>query len=374
MGEWKECKLGEICSITMGQSPKSEYYNFCGNGIPFLQGNRTFGYKYPTFNIYTSNITKKADKNDIIMSVRAPVGDINVTPIEICLGRGLCGLKMNNNNQEYLYYLLKANIANIINNENGTIFGSINKNDIEELSIVVIDDFNEQKQIAEILSSFDDKIDLLNRQNKTLEQLAQTYFRQWFIEEANEDWEEKGLDEIANFLNGLPLQKFPYKTGEFLKIIKIKELNNGFSNKSDICCSDIDKKYIVENGDVIFSWSGSLVLDFWKYGKGALNQHLFKVTSTDYPKWFYYFWIKQHLEEFRNIAVDKATTMGHIQRHHLSDAHIKIPNKNELCYMNKLMSPLIEKILSNNNQLQTLQQLQDSLLPKLISGEVRIKN
>jgi type I restriction enzyme S subunit len=137
----------------------------------------------------------------------------------------------------------------------------------------------EQKAIAEVLSSLDDKIDLLTRQNKTLEDLAQAYFRKWFIEDASDKWEEKGLDEIADFLNGLPLQKYPYKTGNPLHVIKIKELNNGFTDSSDLCSADIPEQYIVHPGDVIFSWSGSLKVDIWKYGKGALNQHLFKVTS-----------------------------------------------------------------------------------------------
>ena len=231
----------------------------------------------------------------------------------------------------------------------------------------------EQKAIAEVLSSLDDKIDLLTRQNKTLEDLAQTYFRKWFVEDASEDWEEKGLDEIADFLNGLPLQKYPYKSGKPMNVIKIKELNSGYSENTDICSSDVPEKYIVHSGDVIFSWSGSLVVDIWKYGVGALNQHLFKVTSDKYPKWFYYYWIKHYLPEFRIIAESKATTMGHIQRGHLSEAKVLVPRDDELNTMDETLQPLIEKIERNNTQILTLQKLRDTLLPKLISGEVRVK-
>jgi type I restriction enzyme S subunit len=230
-----------------------------------------------------------------------------------------------------------------------------------------------QKAIAEVLSSLDDKIDLLSRQNSTLESLAQTYFRQWFIEVPCEDWEENGLDGIADFLNGLPLQKYPCKSGKPLNVIKIKELNSGYSDNSDICTADVPEKYIVHAGDVIFSWSGSLVVDIWKYDKGALNQHLFKVTSGKYPKWFYYYWIKYHLQEFLIIAESKATTMGHIQRGHLTAAKVLVPSDGELETMSKTMQPLIEKIERNNAQILTLQKLRDTLLPKLISGEVRVK-
>jgi len=231
----------------------------------------------------------------------------------------------------------------------------------------------EQKAIAEVLSSLDDKIDLLTRQNKTLEDLAQAYFRKWFIEDASDEWEEKGLDEIAEFLNGLPLQNYTYKTGNPLYVIKIKELNNGFTDSSDICSSDLPEQYIVYPGDVIFSWSGSLQVVIWKYEKGALNQHLFKITSKIYPKWFYYFWIKYHLPEFKMIAESKATTMGHIQRKDLSKAIVLVPDKQELNFMDNIMSPLIEKIEHNNAQVLVLQKLRDTLLPKLISGEIHVK-
>ena len=230
----------------------------------------------------------------------------------------------------------------------------------------------EQETIAEVLSSLDDKIDLLNRQNKTLEALAETYFRQWFIEDAKADWEEKGLDEIAEFLNGLPLQKYSYKSGEYLRAIKIKELNNGFSDSSDMCNDKVPSRYIINNGDIVFSWSGSLALDYWKFGKGALNQHLFKVTPNGLPAWFCYHWIKFYLTEFRGIAEDKATTMGHIQRHHLTDAKVAVPSKDELEHMDKIIQPITEKGLTNNTQIQTLQSLRDTLLPKLISGEVSV--
>jgi len=157
----------------------------------------------------------------------------------------------------------------------------------------------EQKAIAAVLSSLDDKADLLHRQNKTLEALAETLFRQWFIEEAQDDWEEKPLDEIADYLNGLACQKYPPKNDlDKLPVLKIKELKNGFTENSDWASTDIPEEYIVENGDIIFSWSGSLVVKIWDGEKCILNQHLFKVTSQSYPKWYFYFWTKFHLTAF----------------------------------------------------------------------------
>ena len=231
----------------------------------------------------------------------------------------------------------------------------------------------EQKAIAEILSSLDDKIDLLHRQNKTLENIAQTLFRQWFVEDADEGWEEKPLDEIADYLNGLACQKHPAKNEiDKLPVLKIKELRNGCTENSDWATSEIEEKYIIEIGDIIFSWSGSLMLKIWDGQKCVLNQHLFKVTSEQYPKWFYYFWTKHYLEKFIAIADSKATTMGHIKRGDLSSSMVLTPTDSEIRKMDKKIIPVFEKNILNSKQIRTLENLRDTLLPKLMNGEVRI--
>lgn len=162
-----KCKLGEFANVIMGQSPKSEFYNTEEIGMPFLQGNRTFGLKYPYFDTYTTKITKEAQAGDVIMSVRAPVGDLNIAPVNVCLGRGVCSLRAKNNNQSYLFYLLKFYMEDLLNKESGTVFGSVNRNDIQNLEIDIPSE-NTQKQIASILSALDDKIELNNRINENL--------------------------------------------------------------------------------------------------------------------------------------------------------------------------------------------------------------
>ena len=232
----------------------------------------------------------------------------------------------------------------------------------------------EQKAIAEVLSSLDDKIDLLHRQNQTLESLAQTLFRQWFIEEAKEEWEEKPLSKIADFLNGLACQKFPPKNDiDKLPVLKIKDLKDGVSENSDYATSDVKPEYIVNNGDVIFAWSASLMVKIWNGDKCVLNQHLFKVISKDYPKWFYYQWCKYHLDNFIDIASEHATTMGHIKRSDLDEAICLVPNIDELDKMTEQFNPIMEKLEINSRQIQTLENLRDTLLPKLLSGEVRVE-
>jgi type I restriction enzyme, S subunit len=240
---------------------------------------------------------------------------------------------------------------------------------------VTIPSLPEQRAIAGILGALDDKIELNRRMNRTLESMARAVFRQWFVEDKTpNDWEEKSLDEIADFLNGLALQKFPASEGDdYLPVIKIAQLRTNNTEGADRASTNISSQYVIEDGDILFSWSGSLTVVAWCGGKGALNQHLFKVTSEKYPKWFYYYWTKHHLADFQAIAAGKATTMGHIQRHHLRDAKILVPSDKELKEMDKVMSPILDKIICNAKESRTLASLRDSLLPKLMSGEVPVK-
>ena len=150
-------------------------------------------------------------------------------------------------------------------------------------------------------------------------------------------------------------------------------MKKGVTSSSGFANSSVPQKYIIHDGDVLFSWSGTLDVCLWCAGRGALNQHLFKVTSSDYPKWFYYFWLKERLPEFQAIASDKVTTMGHIQRHHLSEAFAAVPSDELLKKLDKIQAPLVEKLVQNNLETHILARLRDTLVPKLVSGEIRLR-
>jgi type I restriction enzyme S subunit len=239
---------------------------------------------------------------------------------------------------------------------------------------VILPPINEQKSIAAVLKGYDDKLNLLISQNITLEKIASVLFRQWFFEELKEEWATLPLSKVANFLNGLACQKFPPKNEiDKLPVLKIKELSSGITENSDWASTEIKPEFIVRNGDVIFAWSASLMVKIWDGQDCILNQHLFKVTSEDFPKWFYYLWCKYHLAEFISIAASHATTMGHIKRGDLDEAKVLIPSPDELAVMTEQAEPLIQKIIVNNIQINTLKKLRDSLLPKLMSGEVTVE-
>lgn len=193
--------------------------------------------------------------------------------------------------------------------------------------------------------------------------------------EIPEGWEIKGLDGIANYLNGLALQKFrPKDENHYLPVLKIAQLKKGYADGSEKASPEIKPEFIIDNGDVVFSWSGSLMVDVWCGGKAALNQHLFKVTSTDYPKWLYYYFTKHHLQEFQRIAADKAVTMGHIKRGHLSQALCVVPKLEDDLIMlgNNIVGQNLTKQIELRLESQTLTQLRDALLPKLLSGEISV--
>jgi ribosomal protein L10 len=371
-------RLEEIVDVTMGQSPKSEYYNTEKYGYPFLQGNRTFGFKYPTFDTYTMVVTKFAKAGDVIMSVRAPVGALNITPVDMCLGRGVCSLRMKNGNQSFLFYMMKYYVSHLLKKESGTVFGSVNRNDINSLEVDIPEDVEEQKRIARYLEMIDDKIELNTAINNNLEQQAKAIFSNEFLtlETLPDGWNQASLIDIADYLNGLAMQKYrPTADETGIPVLKIKELRQTCcDDNSELCSPNIKSEYIIQDGDVIFSWSGSLLVDFWCGGICGLNQHLFKVTSNKYNKWFYYAWTKHYLDRFIAVAADKATTMGHIKRDELAKAKVLIPNEADYQRIGALLQPIYDLIISNRIENKKLSSLRDTLLPKLISGELDVSN
>ena len=172
------------------------------------------------------------------------------------------------------------------------------------------------------------------------------------------------------------MQKFRPSNNEVgIPVLKIKELRQGFcDDNSEQCSPNIKSDYIIHDGDVIFSWSGSLLVDFWCSGVCGLNQHLFKVSSSKYDKWFYYAWTKHHLNRFIAIAADKATTMGHIKRAELAKAEIFIPNETDYNRIGSLLKPIYELIISNRIENKKLAATRDTLLPKLMSGKLDVSN
>lgn len=402
--DWQEIELDNIISSISETYKKDKKNAVLINTSDVLNG-KVLNHCINTGDI-KGQFKKSFKKNDILYSEIRPINRrfafVDFDATNYIASTKLMVLRVDSQyDTKFIYNILKSNdilikLQTIAELRSGT-FPQITFNDLKKIKIK-LPPLEEQKKIASIFSSLDDKIELNNRMNKILEETAQTIFKEWFINfnfpneegkpykksggkmieselgEIPEGWKVDSLSNIANFLNGLAMQKFRNKDNNFIYVLKIKELRQGFTDiNSDKARIDIDKNYIVNNGDVIFSWSGTLMTDIWCGGIAGLNQHLFKVTSNKYEKWFYYFWIKKHLENFILIARDKTTTMGHIKREHLDKALVLIPNIKLLDKANNIFNPIIEQIINLRIENQKLAGIRDSILPKLMSGEIRIK-
>lgn len=272
-----------------------------------------------------------------------------------------------------------------------------------------IPSLTEQRTIAGVLCALDDKIEQNRRTAQKLEQLARAIFRAWFVDfepvkakaagaagfpsmpqavfdalptvfvdsdigPVPKGWLVRPLVSTATFLNGLALQKYPPRGDvDDLPVIKIAQLRRGSTEGSDLANGDVPTEYVIGDGDLLFSWSGTLEAAFWFGGKGALNQHLFKVMPNEYPSWLCLLWIHQHLPWFRAIAAGKATTMGHIKRSHLTEAKVVTATPPVLQAANDVIEPIYELYAQTMLESRKLIEMRDFLLPRLLSGDVRVR-
>lgn len=397
--EWKEVRLCDVCSELSDGLHKAPKFIEKGEYIFVNAKNLYNGY------ILDNDPTKKTSheeylkykkplgKHTILYSIDGTIGNIAKYRGEKCvLGKGACYLNCNPKIvvSSYLYYQLQSpHFKSYIHlMSTGSTIKHISLKTMREY-VFELPSLTDQRRIASILSSLDRKIELNNKINADLEEMAQAIFKNWFVDfepfkdgkfvdselgMIPEGWKVGTLTEIASYMNGLAMQKFPPENNEdSLPVLKIKELGQGFcGTDSDRCSCNIKDECKIHNGDVIFSWSGTLLVDVWCGGDCGLNQHLFKVTSKDYPKWFYYYWTKHHLQEFIHIAKDKAVTLGHIKRGHLEEAMVAIPDNDSMEKAHELFEPILSKMISLRLENSRLSTLRDTLLPRLMSGEIEI--
>ena len=426
VSEWHDAVLGDLVDITRGRSYRSAQLqdNEDVALVTLKSFDRGGGYRHDGLKPYVgpykpeqvltpgemvvaqTDITQNADVigRPAIVPDGTPY-DTLVASLDAAIVRNVAPSKLD---LSYLYYRMFARdyVEHVKNRSTGTTVLHLARDAVPEFELT-LPPLPEQRRIAHILGTLDDKIELNRRMNETLGEMARAIFKDWFVDfgpvrakmegrdaylpdhiwslfpdnladselgEIPEGWEVKALDEIANFRNGLALQKFrPKQNEDRLPVVKIAQLRSGYTKDGPWASANITPECIIDDGDVVFAWSGSLMVKVWCGGQGALNQHLFKVTSAEYPKWLYFHYTNHHLPEFQRIAADKTTTMGHIKRHHLSDAKCVIPNQDLLSAMDGILDGLLVRSIAATVESRTLAAMRDTLLPKLVSGEVRIK-
>lgn len=376
-------KLEDIVEITMGQSPKSEYYNTEKKGYPFLQGNRTFGFKYPNFDTYTTSLTKLAKAGDVIMSVRAPVGDLNITPIDICLGRGVCSLRMKNGNQSFLFYMMKYYISHLLTKEGGTVFGSVNKNDIKSLEVEIPEGIQEQKIIARYLEKLDDKIELNNKINNNLEEQARALFRNFVDNSSKTD--KISIEDIVLTANtgADAIRKAPivdHDTG--IRCVRVGDMSNkrsfhdwGYAKVT----KEVFDRYQLRKNDIIVTRTASLGLNMIVPDdlQAVYNNGLIRL-SIDSKKALPLFIYRQiQTQDFSNYIArieSETSVRPNMKINYLLKYNFDLPSLEEQYNLINLLQPMIESqtaLITENNGLN---KLRDTLLPKLMSGEIDVSN
>ena len=345
---------------------------------------------------------------DLIISCSGTVGKVSIikdSDPKGIISQALLILRVNEEKvlPEFLKYFFESpqGYRALVSNASGSVQKNIAERYVIENIPILLPDLNIQHNIVKTLMLYDKKIKLNNISNNLIRRLIKIIFSYWFLQfdfpnEANKPYKSSGgemvyneelkreipkgwtvgnLDDIAQYINGLPCQKYrPISEDDKLPVIKITEMHDGFTDRTEFVRSDIDKEYIVEDGDILFSWSATLETMIWVGGKGGLNQHIFKVIPKDYGKYYVYQQLSSYIINFVRMAQSRKTTMGHITKDHLSQSKIPLPPK-ELTYkFNDLVSDFYDKFVLNNQENRELNNLKDFLLPLLLSGQVSFKD
>ena len=376
------CTINDIAIVTMGQSPKSEFYNSTGDGLPFLQGNRTFGRLYPTFDTYTTLPTKIAEAGDVIMSVRAPVGDLNITPVKMCLGRGVCSLRMKNGNQQFLYYLMKSIVPQLISKESGTVFGSVNRNDISSQEVDIPEDVETQKIIARYLSAIDEKIESNHRINDNLQQQVMALFRKKFIETCNDSRIECRADEYFDISIGkTPPRKEPqwFSTDSTDRVwVSISDMGSCglyIADSSEYLTHESVEKFnvkVVPDNTVLLSFKLTVGRVAITDGAMTTNEAIahFKTDKSEITEYLYCY-----LKGFNYQTMGSTSSIATAVNSKIIKAMpFIIPADDELAEFHAFAAPAFAMIKTNQRENARLAELRDSLLPRLMSGEIDVAN
>jgi len=404
---WKKCKISDLGTVVGGSTPSTKDDTNYGGNISWITPKdlSTFNERY----IYNGerNITEKGlkscstqlmPKNSVLFTSRAPIGYVAIAGKEMCTNQGFKSVIPNENTDYlFLYYLLKFNKDNIENMGSGTTFKEVSGTTMKNIEVLVPESKQEQQRIATILSSIDDKIELNNSLNNNLEQQAQAIYKSWFVDfepfggVMPDNWQCIQLDEVADFIGG-----YSYKGNELqpskyaMATIKNFERKGGFKLDgykeiipSDKCKIDQEAKLydilvahtdLTQNADVI--GNAELLLCTDKYEKIVFSMDVVKVVpKINMPHFILATMLKS--KEFKShcLGYVNGTTVLHLSKKALPDYIINIPN--DLGILSELEQTLknIYTLISNNlNENIKLIQLRDTLLPKLMSGEIDVSN
>ncbi|HRQ70174.1 MAG TPA: restriction endonuclease subunit S [bacterium] len=376
MTDWKECKLGEVAEVVGGGTPSTSVNEFWNGNISWLTPRDLTGYSKMFISRGERNITQKGLENSsaklmpkgtVLLTSRAPIGYVAIAENEICTNQGFKNLVLNNEIafNKFLYYWIKNNQEYLQSIGTGTTFAEISGSVVKNIDIL-LPPLPEQKAIASVLSSLDDKIDLLHRQNKTLEAMAETLFKQWFVETTN-------TVKIADIIEIHDSKRVPLSSTERDKM-KNGEL---FPYYGAATIMDYINQYIFDEEHLLLGEDGTVqtedgypILQI-ATGKYWVNNHTHVLNA------------KKPFTNFLLYTILKKTSISHIvtgavqpkiNQENLKSLEIEVPDLFHIEEVAKSTDIIWNKIKNNYKQIRTLEKLRDNLLPKLMSGEVRVLN
>ena len=396
MSEWQTVAIGEICDlVTSGGTPLTSQKEYYHNGsIPWVKTKevnqcRLYGTENHITQLGLDNSSAKLiPENSIIIAMYGDgktAGRVALNKVPVTTNQACCNLILNKQkaNYDFVFYNLMGRYDELVSKKTGSGQQNLNGKIIKEIEID-LPPLPEQKAIASVLSSLDDKIDLLHRQNKTLEAMAETLFRQWFIEEAKEDWEEADLTQLIELQSGYAFKSKDFQESGSFGVIKIKNISGNIIDigQTDFVADEIGlataQRFHVKSGQVLIAMTGAEIGKLGLVPKTTkqllLNQRVgLLVPRFKGAEYLAYLHLKS---EFGQDYIENSAT-GSAQPN-ISGSLI------EACPFPKLDNEFLrqcgmqvqiyyEKVKENLGQIQTLENLRDTLLPKLMSGEVRVQ-
>ena len=407
--EFFSLKLSEIADVVAGQSPESIYYSNI-EGVPFLQGNRTFGTLYPSIDTFTSKVTKLAKKDEVLMSVRAPVGDLNFAPCDLCIGRGLASIKAKNGNNKFIYYALKYNIKNLLRQGSGTTFDSVNKDVINDLELIVPEDKEARNNVTNVLSALDSKIELNNRINAELEAMAKTLYDYWFVQfdfpdkngkpyktsggtlvwneelkrEVPQGWKVKFLRTEIEIQRGISYTSKEIN-GDGIPMINLNSFNLNGTYKSEgvkTYSGKFTEKNIVKSGDLLIAATdvtrnadiigrAILVPDYYKE-ELVFSMDIAKIISKNIPSSFLMMLFNSN--HYHNYIkwYASGTIVLHLNLDGVNRYQTELPPTILMKQFNDFYLPIANRIYMTAKENEKLSELRDWLLPMLMNGQVKV--
>lgn len=380
--DWEIKKLGDVCEVIAGQSPEGKFYNQDKKGTPFYQGKKDFGLKYldkPT--VWTTVETKIALENDILMSVRAPVGDINICTSRVCIGRGLAAIRASEAvNNDFLFYFLLS-IKSKITGKEGAVFASINRQEIAALQIPV-PPLEEQKRIVKILDEKFAQLEAIktNAQNnlQNVKDLFQSQLTKAF---SNTSWEKKRLRDLTDSSLSYGASSPSCEYDEEVRYIRITDINDeGFLNEDFVSPKFYDEKHILEDGDVLFARTGATVGKAYCYhnedGKCVYAGYLIRLRPNQkivIPNYIYLYTKSKEYEEFIRTS-QAAAAQPNVNAEKYGNFEIPLPPLPEQKRIVKELDTLSEKVRQlqeiYTKQISNCDELKQSLLQKAFEGEL----